>query len=158
MELNEEKSVLSLNNAKKALQTADHLVYVTFPMLGEQRLLLKSLEELKEAIISIINAILQYESYHKKISIQSDAQENFENFKKISFYYSISPEQIKKIMEILKIAEEHKKSPFEFVKNDKIIIMGTNSNTEILSIEKIKNYIIEVKDFLRKARIKMKVL
>jgi hypothetical protein len=158
MEVNEEKFVLSLNNARKALQTADHLVYVTFPLLKEQRLLLKSLEELESAILNIINAVLQYESYYKRIEIYSDAKENFNTFKKISFSYNLSFNQIAKIIEILKISEEHKKSPFEFVKDDKIIIMGDGFKTEILSIEKIKSYIIEIKDLLRKVKIKINLL
>jgi len=155
MESNEEKFILSLNNARKSLQTTDHLVYVTFPLLKEQRLLLKSLEELQNAIINIINAILQYESYYRKIPISLDFKENLNIFKKIAPSYNINLSQIEKITEILEIAEEHKKSPFEFVKNDKIVIMGDNFKTEVLSLDKIKNYIIEVKDFLRKAAMKI---
>jgi hypothetical protein len=155
MELNGEKFVLSLNTARKALQTTDHFVYVTFPMLKEQRLLLKSLEELQDAILNIINAILQFEAYNKRIQISSDAKENFETFKRIAPSYNITLNHIDKIMEILKIADQHKKSPFEFVKNDKIIIMGDGFKTEILSMDKMKNYIIEIKDLLRKATIKI---
>jgi len=155
MESNEERFILSLDNARKALRTTDHLVYVTFPLLKEQRLLLKSLEELQDAILNTVNAILQYEAYNKKVSISTDSKENFNTFRRIAQSYNINFIQIDKITEILRIAEQHRKSPFEFVKNDKIIIMGDGFKTEILSIDKMKSYIIEVKDLLRKATIKL---
>ncbi|MEM3405407.1 MAG: hypothetical protein QW117_00305 [Candidatus Pacearchaeota archaeon] len=155
MNEDKEKFLISLDNAKKYLQTVDHLVYVTFPLIKEQRLLLKALEELQNALINIINSILQYEAYNKKIIISKNAEENFNIFKKIAPTYSISLNQLEKIIEILKITEKHKKSPFEFIKDGKIVIMGDNFETEILSIEKIKEYIIETKDFLRKVRTKI---
>jgi len=63
----QEKFIESLNLATKSLQTADHLTYVTFPLLKEQRLLLKVLEELQEAVVNTINAILQYEYSNRRI-------------------------------------------------------------------------------------------
>lgn len=150
------KFIINLDTARKSLQTADHLTYVTFPLLKEQRLLLKVLEELQEAVVNIINAILQYEYSNRRIMIYNNARENFNTFKKIAMQYNISQEQLGKILEIMTLAEKHKKSPFEFVKSDRIVIMSDNMNPETLNLDKIKVYIIEIKDFLRKTSIKIK--
>jgi hypothetical protein len=152
----EEKFLLSLEKAKKSLETADHLTYMTFPIVRENRLLLKVLDELYLSIINAINAILQYEYLYKRVQIYQDAKENFRSFQRISSRYNISPEQLAKIIEILTLAEKHKKSPFEFSKNGKIVIMSDNLRTETINIDKIKGFILETKDFLRKCTLIIK--
>lgn len=151
-----EKFAESLEIAQKYLQTADHMTYITFPLVKEKRLLLKVLSELSLAILNTINSVLQYEYYQKRIQIYKDARDNFQTFKEISARYNISPEQLKKIIEIINLAEKHKKSPFEFVRNDKIVIMSEGMHAETLNLEKIKAYLLEVKDFMRKASLKIK--
>ena len=149
----EERFILSLEKARKAIQMADHLSYITFPLIKENKLLLKILEELNIAIISMVNAVLQYEYLNKRIEIYNNAKDNFETFKNIAFRYSINDEQVRKIIEIINLAEKHKKSPFEFSKNDKIVIMSENMYPDILTLEKIKSYLLEAKDILRKIGI-----
>lgn len=151
-----EKYLESLELAQKALQTADHMTYITFPLVKEKRLLLKILSELSISVMSAISSILQYEYSQKRIQIYRDARENFQTFKEISSRYNISPEQLRRLIEIINLSEKHKKSPFEFVRNDKIVIMSEGMQTEILTLEKIKAFLLETKDFLRKASLKIK--
>ena len=151
MQTQPEKFITSLEKARKSLQIADHLTYMTFPQLKENKILLKALDELYISIINIINSILQYEYTYKRIQIYKDPRENFRTFRKIAERYKISTEQLNKIIEILSLGEKHKKSPFEFVKNDKIVIMSDNLKTETITTDKIKSFILETKDFLRKA-------
>ena len=152
----ENRFFLSLEKAKKSLQIADHLTYMTFPIVKENKLLLKGIEELYLVIINAINAILQYEYTYKRIQIYKDAKENFRTFQRVALRYSINQEQLSKITEILTLAEKHKKSPFEFSKNDKIVIMSDNSRIDTLNIDKIKAFILETKDFLRKCSFTIK--
>ena len=151
-----EKYAESLAQAQKALQIADHMTYITFPLVKEKRLLLKVLTELGSSILSAINSILQFEYTWKRIQLYSDARANFETFKRVSQRYSISPEQLKILTEILSLSERHKKSPFEFVKNDKIVIMSEGLAPSYLTLEKIKLYLLETKNLVRKAEIKIK--
>lgn len=148
----EEKFIQSLQSATKTLQTADHMAYITFPLIKEKRLLLKILTEIHSSLLNTINAILQYEYYWKRIQLYSDAKTNFDIFRhKCAPRYSISPEQVNKILEIFSLIERHKKSPFEFVKDDRIVIMSEGMRTDTITLEKIKSYLIEAKDILRKA-------
>jgi len=152
----QEKYFQSLEQASKSLQIADHMTYITFPLVKEKRLLLKILTELSSAIMNTINAILQYEYYWKRIQIYNDAKDNFETFKRLTPKYNIKQEQIKIIIEILTLSEKHKKSPFEFVKNDKIIIMSDGMSPSYLTLEKIKSFLLETKDMIRKANLRIK--
>lgn len=152
----QEKYFESLQQAQKSLQIADHMTYITFPLVKEKRLLLKVLSEIGISILSTINAILQYEYSWKRIQIYSDAKSNFETFKHIVPRYKISPEQLKILIEVLALSEKHKKSPFEFVKNDRIVIMSDSLAPSYLNLEKIKTFLLETKDFLRKVNLQIK--
>lgn len=149
----QEKFIESMEKAKRYLQTADHLAFVTFPLMKENRLLLKVLEELGNALVFAINSVLQYEYIYKKIHIYSNAKENFQTFREVAKRYGVGYDQMKKIEDILGLMEKHKKSPFEFVKDDKIVIMSHGFGTDILTIEKIKGFVIETKDVVRKINI-----
>lgn len=156
MPIAEERFILSLEKAKQELDTADHLAYMTYPLIRENRLLLKILEKLYYSVLNAINAVLQYEYMYKRITLYKDTKINLETFKKISPKYHLNEEQLKKIIEIISLGEKHKKSPFEFAKNNQIVIMSDNLSTETLTIEKIKAFIIEIKDFLRKTNQTLK--
>lgn len=147
-----EKFIENLDKASKNLQTADHLLYMTYPIVKEKRLLLKILNEVHAVVLSIVNAILQYEYLYKRIDLYKDARINFQIFReKCAPRFKITREQISKILEIFSLAEKHKKSPFEFVKDDKIVIMTNSFKTDIVNVEKMKDYIFTSKDLLKKA-------
>ena len=147
-----EKYIENLDKAAKNLHTADHMLYMTYPIVREKRLLLKILNEIYLVVLGIVNAILQYEYLYKRITLYKDAKENFSVFKnKCAPRYNIAPEQVAKILEIFNLAEKHKKSPFEFVRNNKIVIMTNALKTDTITIEKMKDYIFTSKDILRKA-------
>ena len=153
----QEKHYENLSIATKAIQIADHMTYITFPLIKEKRLLLRVLTELNLAVISIINAVLQYEYNRKKINIYPSAQENFRTFKELARDYGIGPEQLNKLVELVSLNERHKKSPFEFVKDEKIVIMSDGTHSETLTLEKIKGFLIDSKDLLRKVNKKIVV-
>lgn len=147
-----EKFIENLDKATSLLRTADHMLYMTYPLIREKRLLLKVLSEIYIVILSIVNAILQYEYLYKRIILYKDAKENFSVFKnKCAPRYSITGEQIAQILEIFNLAEKHKTSPFEFVRNNKIVIMTNALKTDTITIEKMKSFILLSKDLLRKA-------
>ncbi len=147
-----EKFIENLDKASRVLQTADHMLYMTYPLIKEKRLLLKILDETYIAFLNIVNAILQYEYLYKRVQLYSSARDNFSVFKnKCAPKYNISPQQIEKILEIFNLTEKHKKSPFEFVRNDKIVIMTNAFKTDTVTVEKMKDFILIAKDILRKA-------
>jgi len=145
-----EKYQESLVRARRSLKTAEHMTFVSYPMLNEKRLLLKILEELADSLISSINAVLQFDHIKNKTRIYGNAQENFQLFKRISGAYGLSETETKKIEEILSIAEKHKKSSFEFVKNDTIVIMADGFATEAITIDKIRKFFIETRMIFEK--------
>ncbi len=142
---------LSLETAARTIKTADHMAYITFPLLKDKRLLIKILTEIYLAVLNIVNAVLQYEYYYKRIALYKDARMNFNTFaEKCSPRYQISQEDVKRILDIFTIVEKHKQSPMEFVRREKFVIMSEDMQAESISIERLKEYLILTKGLLKR--------
>ncbi len=151
-----EKFIEQLNEAERVFKAVDHMAYVTFTLIKDKKLLIKILEETKKVIIHCINSILQYEYLNKKIELHNDARENFKVFlNKSSRRFGITYDELKKIIELFKIVERHKQSPFEFLKDDKIVILSENMTKEIVDIKKTKEFLALAKNILAKTRKKV---
>ncbi len=153
----QEKFQENLKEAIRALQIADHMTYVTFPLIKEQRLILKIFDEIYKSIIGCINAILNYEYLYKRIKLYRDNNDNMQTFiDKCAKNYTLNNEQIKKIKEILDLNKKHKQSAMEFVKKDKVVILSDSLKTQVLTIQIIKQYLLLAKELLMKVNEKMK--
>lgn len=152
-----EKFLEKIQEAEKNLRTIDHIIYVTFPLIKDKRLLLKVTQDIKKVITSCITSILQYEYLYKRVSLYKDSRENFKTFtEKCAARYDISKGEINLLLELFEFVEKHKESPFEFIKDEKIVILSENSKPTTLTLEKIKEFLIMAKDILRKTKEGMK--
>ena len=152
-----EKFEENLKQAIRSLQIADHMTYVTFPLVNEQRLILKIFDEIYKSIIGCINAILNYEYLYKRINLYTNNNDNMQTFvNKCAKNYELNNEQIKKIKEIIELNKRHKQSAMEFVKKDKIVILSDSLKTQILNIQIIKQYLLIAKELLMKVNERTK--
>jgi hypothetical protein len=143
-----------LESAARNIKTADHLIYVTYSIIKEKRLMIKIFERLYSSILDIINAILQHEYANKRIKIYDDARINFETFKNsCASRYGILPEQLDYIAQILSIMRKHKESPIEFTRHEKYIIMSDDLRTDSITIQQLKGFLFTIKEVLRKAEL-----
>ena len=148
-----EKFLENLQEAEKIIRTADHMVYVSFPLIKDKRILLLLLSELKKAIINCINVILQYDYLYKRISLYSDAKSNFEIFKnKSSKRFNITKQEIELMIRLFELEQSHKKSPMEFTKDNKVIILSDDLSQKIITLEEIKKFLQLSKDILKKTK------
>ena len=148
-----EKFLENIIAAEKKIQTADHLIYVTFPLIKDKRLLLKILQETKNAVTDCISSILQYEYLYKRITLYKNPKLNFKTFiEKCALRYQITKEEINSILELFDFMEKHRESPFEFIKDDKVVILSNSLKPKTLTVEKTKEFLIIVKNILKKTR------
>jgi len=152
-----EKYQENLKEAIRNLQIADHMTYVTFPLVNEQRLLLKIFDEIYKSITGCVNAILNYEYLYKRVHLYTDNGENIRTFARTAKNYNLSNEQIKKILEIIELNKKHKQSAMEFVKKDRVIILSDRLGTRTLDIHKIKEYLILAKELLMRVNERIKI-
>ncbi len=146
-----EKFIQNLEEAERIIRTVDHLIYVTFPLIKDKRMLIKILVETKNALVYFINAILQYDYMYKRIQLYQDPTQNFRTFKdKSSKRYGITEQEMAQIISLFNIVEAHKKSPMEFTRGDKIVIMTENFKPETINQEKVKEFINTSKEIFKK--------
>ncbi len=143
----------NLKEAIRHLHIADHMTYVTFPLVKENRLLLKIFDEIYSSVIYSINSALKYESFRKRIN---SSYNNFDAFISIAKNYGLSNENLKKIKEIITINSRHKQSSMEFVKKDKVVIMSNKLGVEVLDLNTIKQYLLAAKELLVKVSHRIK--
>jgi len=143
----------SLAEAEKIIQTADHMIYMTFPLIKDKKLLLKILSEIKIAVTKCINSILQHEYLYKRITLYKESKTNFRTFtEKCAQKYKITDKEIKLILKLFELAEKHKKSPMEFVRKEKIVILSENSEPNTFTHEKSKEFLTMAKSIFKKTK------
>ena len=137
-----------LKEALQNIKIADHLLYVTFPLINERRLLLKVFEEVYKAVVHAMYAIISYESLLGRVNMHEQLSENMKNFFKLARHYDIAHEQLTKIKEICDVHEQRRLSMMEFVKQEKIVIMSKSLKTNVLDSIKIKEYLLTAKQLV----------
>lgn len=144
----------NLINGNKLFKTADHLAYVTYPFLKDNKLIGTITENLYNSLISIITALLQFEAYNRRIEY---APEGFRD--KITMLkehctnrYNLNPKHIEIIQDLHELMKEKESSIMEFYRNDKYIVYN-NSGVKSISINTLRNYLFISKDFIRKTNL-----
>jgi len=114
------------------------------------------LSEINNAVLLIINSILQHDYIYKQIELSKDAKTNFRTFTtKCAQSYNINDNELRIIIEILSLAEAHRKSAMEFLKNDKVIILSDTLQPQTLSLERIKEFLVVTKEIFLKTSQKL---
>ena len=142
----------NLENARKRRKIADHMTYMTYPIVRDKRLLLKIIDEIYNSFIGSINSILQYEYVKKRINLYNNAEQNLMIFfEKCTQNYGLSNEDIYSLKEFFSVYQKHKKSPIEFQRKDKIVMMSDDLKTATIDLEKIKKYLFLARKIEEKA-------
>ncbi len=138
--------------ARRNLKVADHMAFITYPLVKDNKLLLAILENVFLAQTNALGSLLYYERLFKRIPPFHD---NFES--KINMFrercierYKLSKEYVLMMTEIKNIILEHKRSPVEFSRSEGFVICAENYRFKKISIEQIRSYIEKTKEFLGK--------
>ncbi len=146
------KHLENIKEAARHLQIADHMTYVTYPLVNEHRLLLKIFDEIHGSVMGCVNAVLNYEALYKRIRLYSGFSDNFDTFMRVGKNYGMNNEQLKMIKEIVDLNKKHKASAMEFVRQEKVVIMSDSLGTQVIDIITIKRYLLLAKELLVRAK------
>ena len=141
-----------LERANKSLKIADHLAYVTYPLLKDTKLVILILENINNALTLSVEAMIEYDRMFKRIiNIPADFQSRLELFKRSSApRYNIDREHIMLISEINQIMETRKKGTMSFMKDDRLVVCGTDFRTRTVDYAKTKDYVNRSKAYMAK--------
>ena len=127
-----------LEDAIKSLQIADHMTYVTYPLIKDEKLLLKILKEINKCVVNCIKVIVFEEG--------KSWEEIFRRFlEKNSLEGFLNNEEIKKLKEILDFSKGYDESAMEFVRRDKVVMMSDDLSVRVLDVVRIKEYLVVAK-------------
>jgi hypothetical protein len=138
------------SKADRAIRAADHLAYIIYPLLKDEKLLKQIFNEISTCTINIINATI-YQAHKKGANLTPDKRQNFEFFKKYSLKF-LTSEEIQTISHLFEIVEQYNANSIDFIRKDSFIIMINGSKTESMTLDKIKIYINALKSAVQKFR------
>ena len=141
-----------VREANQAFETADHLAFVTYPVVKETKLLAVVMDNLFKALSAGMSAILYYDYIYKRISqFPNEFSNRFDLFKmSCAKRYNFPREDILLIKELLELTQERKQAPMEFARRDKYVIASKNYRLKMLDIKKVKTSVNTGRAFLKK--------
>lgn len=147
-----EKSILLAKEATKAFKTADHLTYVTFPLLNDQKLFATIAEKLKEALDKGMYAVLEYDYLYKRIQfVPAEFQTRMMLFQQYATKkYGFDLKHFATMKDVEEIVTRRKESPIEFIRKDRLVIASSDFRLKTVTIEKIKEMVQNTKMFISK--------
>jgi len=150
-----EKFQISIQNAKKNIRIADHMLVMTYPLIKDPKLLLSVLENINQAITNSISSILEYERIFKRIPPYQESFDSKLNMfrSKIMSRYGLNQEYLNLILEVNEILREHKKSPIEFSRDDRFVICSENYRMKTVGIPDLKKNIAKTKMFINQIEL-----
>ena len=136
--------------ARNLFKRADHMAYVTYPLVKETKLLLNILSNLNVALLRTMDSFLMYERYYKRtMRIPGTVREKLELLQHLGRNYGLTNEQVKLVKEVNSIIQAHKDSPIELTRKDKFVIFS-NSYSEYKSVDinVVKSHLLKAKVFI----------
>lgn len=134
------------------MKGADHLIYVTYPMIKDSKMLLGIIKNIYDASLKAMDSILIYERTYKRLPVY--AEDFYGNLDLIKLHcmpkYSLPREFIQIIKDIKELLNDHKKSPVEFRRKDSFVIASENYKLRSVDINKVKAYLAGTKPFVEK--------
>jgi len=143
------------NSALKHLRIADHMAYMTYPLVNDKKILVKIFVEIYNSINEIILATLFYEATKNKIKISENPYANLQKFLDIAKNYNLTNKELQEITDIIKQFYMHKKSAMEFIREERVVILSDNLRTQSIDIQKVKEYICLTKVIIVKVKDKI---
>lgn len=144
-----------LATAKKSIKIADHLTYMTYPLVKDIKIIVSITEHIHNAAIQGMEAILQYDRYYKRINPLTDNLESrFQVFKqKCVPRYNFNGDDMVLIEDLMNLIKHHGDSTMEFVRSDKLIMCSPSFKTKTFDISTIKQYLAKTKRFISKVEL-----
>lgn len=145
-----ERTTQLISEANRLFNTADHLAYITYPLVKETKLMVTITENLYLSLMAAVDALLQHEKAYKRISLTpNDFESKLDTFRRECMpRYKLDRSYLLLIKDIHDIIEHKKKSPIEFIRNDKYIMCSDSYKMKVLTIEGLKQYIAQSKEFI----------
>lgn len=136
--------------ALQSYKSADHMLTVTYPLVGDTKILLNVADNIFLSLTKSMGAVLYYDRLFKYIPAFNDNFEGkFMMFKnKCMKRYNIDLEYAKLIQDLKEVIVLHKQSPVEFKRKDRYVICTDNYKMIAITVNMLKDYLKKTKEFI----------
>ena len=132
-----------LEQSKKEIKIADHLLHVTYAMVSEAKILLAVAGHVVNSARFSLEALLEFEkhwkrldAYHPNFALEISIFRN----KEIEKRYSFDPKFYRLLQKLLEIHRFDKEALVRFKRGDKYILANGGYNLSVLDLESLKRY------------------
>lgn len=135
--------------AKKNIAVADHMLFVTYPLIKDPKLLLAIMENIFLTLTNSMRYLLYYERRFKRVPSFFDTFESkYRIFaEKIVPSYNLDEDVLTFLRRVKNILVAHKRSPIEFSRKDQFVICSDDYKLEVLGIKDLKHFLDRTKQF-----------
>ncbi len=136
------KHVELIERAKKEIEIADHLIFVTYKMVNEAKFLLAISERIIVAAQKALEALLEYERHYKQLDAfhYSFAVEISLFKEKVETKYNFDPRFFKLLKKLLELQRFDRDSVVRFKRGEKYILTSPEHGMSVLDLENVKKY------------------
>ncbi len=139
-------------DAERNLMIADHLMYSTYPLVKDPKLLLTIAEDIYKSLFLSVNALLEYDEMYKRVRmLPQDFRSRLDIFKSCAPLHGIDTAIIKVIEDLRSFFERYKKSGTAFARQGSYIVFSEDFRITRLDFSKLKDYLSQSKVFLTNA-------
>jgi hypothetical protein len=138
------------DKAFEKVKVADHMLFMTYPVVNDPRLLIAVLENVSASLDYGVASLLHHQLLFKQIPpFKESYQSRFEMFRNLVVpKLNLSGNYVKLISDVRQLLSAHKKSPVSFVKKDKFVILSPKYDVKALDVNLMKRYVFEAKLFV----------
>ncbi len=130
----------NLEQAESFFKTADHLAYVTYPLMKDGTLLRKILDNLKNSTEKIMQNVCGHKILDKDL---------------IRKYFQgiLNENEILIFCKMLDNFEKKEKSTFEFLRKEKLVLMNDDLNVSSVTLDELRQYLHLIKKIILNLKI-----
>ena len=147
-----------LRDAHKEIEIADHMAYVTLPMLTDKNLFISMVEHLYKSVFYSIMCFLRNEIYYKRLFAMPQSEKEIVDFflRKYTHQIGIDNETLDMIRRMTNIGIASGKSFTQFKRSDKIVLLSPSYNVVEIDRDSVKKYLSLQKKFIVKIKENLK--
>jgi hypothetical protein len=140
-----------IQKAQQELGLADHMLYVTFPLLNDKRIFLNAINHLGMAIREVVRSFMNREADYKRIRMPPEDFLINDFINKYSQKLGLNS-YIKMIRDVTSFNNIRDRASIKLKRKDKFIVISPEYSMFALTINDAKNYLGLAREFMDKMK------
>jgi len=134
--------------SKRYLHVADHMVYMTYGVVKDSKILVSVMDSIFLSLTNSMNALLEQEKKFKAIPLVPQGFEaKFMLFRDVAKKFKLDGAYLAMMRDVKDTILEHKTSPVAFRRKEQYVICSDSYNMRTINLDQIKEYLRMTREF-----------